>query len=61
MTGRKRNWEGIIPYQFKTSRPESCTARLQVRVPPSVLERLQKIPHWQERVREALEELISKY
>ena len=45
--------------QFKTDRPESCTANLTIRVPPSIKEKLKHKKGWQEKVRQFLEEEVK--
>lgn len=39
---------------FTTERKESLTAKLSLRVPPSLLEKIKKEDNWQEAVRNAL-------
>lgn len=50
----------LVEHQFKTDRPEPCTAKLTLRVPPSQYADLQKIPDWQEKVRDAIAKLVEK-
>ncbi len=47
-------------HQFTTDREESCTAKLQVRVPPSMLDELKEYKNWQEIVRQVLAEKLVK-
>ena len=49
----------IKKYGFKTDRPESLTAKLSMRVAPSMLEELKKKDNWQELVREAIAEKLQ--
>ena len=48
----------LTEHQFTTEREEPCTAKLQVRVPPSMLAELKKYKNWQEIVREVLAEKL---
>jgi hypothetical protein len=48
----------LTEHQFKTDREEPCTAKLQVRVPPSMLAELKEYKNWQEIVREVLAEKL---
>ncbi len=50
----------LAEHQFKTDRQEPCTAKLQVRVPPSMLDELKEYQGWQEIVREVLAEKLVK-
>ncbi len=50
----------LAEHQFKTDREEPCTAKLQVRVPPSMLAELKEYKDWQEIVREVLSEKLVK-
>ena len=54
------NQEKAKATQFKTDRPESCTAQISVRVPPSMKEELKELKGWQEIVRKSLEDAIAK-
>jgi hypothetical protein len=49
----------ISKYHFKTEREESCTAQLNLRVPPSLLEKIKQQENWQEFVRSALVEKLE--
>ena len=46
--------------RFKTDRKESCVARLAVRVPPSMLEKLKKRENWHEFVRVAIAKALEE-
>ena len=48
----------LTKHQFTTDREEPCTAKLQVRVPPSMLAELKEYKNWQEIVREVLAEKL---
>lgn len=48
-----------IENYFKTDRKESCTAQLNLRVPPSLLEKIKEQENWQEFVRSALAEKLE--
>lgn len=49
----------IKEYGFKTDREESLTAKLSVRITPSMLKELRKKDNWQELVRKAIAEKIE--
>ena len=50
-----------IATRFKTKRPESCTAQINIRIPPSLKEKLKNIDSdYKEEVREFLEALVEK-
>ena len=49
----------IKDYGFKTDREESLTAKLSVRITPSMLARLKKKDNWQELVRQAIAEMLE--
>lgn len=38
--------------KFTTDRQESCTAKLTIRIEPSVMEKLKQVEGWQESVRQ---------
>ena len=46
--------------RFKTDRPESCVARLALRVPPSMLEKLKQKDDWHEFVRQAIARALDE-
>ena len=48
----------LVEHQFTTDREEPCTAKLQVRVPPSMLAELKEYKDWQEIVRQVLAEKL---
>jgi hypothetical protein len=50
----------IKQYGFKTDREESLTAKLSMRVAPSMLDELKKQENWQELVREAIAEKLQQ-
>ena len=54
------NPEKIKQHQFTTKRKESCTAQINVRIPPSLKARLKNIDNWHESVRSHLEELVDR-
>lgn len=39
---------------FRTSRKESCTAQMNLKMPPSLLEKIKQQKNWQETVRDIL-------
>lgn len=49
----------IKEYGFKTDREESLTAKLSMRVTPSMLSELKKKDNWQEFVRQAIAEKLK--
>ena len=49
----------IKEYGFKTDREESLTAKLSVRITPSMLKELRKKDNWQELVRQAIAEKLE--
>jgi hypothetical protein len=49
----------IKEYGFKTGREESLTAKLSMRVAPSMLDELKKKDNWQELVRNAIAEKLQ--
>ena len=58
-SGRPGGNPNIKEYGFKTDRPESLTAKLSMRVAPSMLAELKKKDNWQELVREAIAEKLK--
>jgi hypothetical protein len=50
----------IKQYGFKTDREESLTAKLSMRVAPSMLDELKKQKNWQELVRTAIAEKLQQ-
>ncbi len=57
MANKHPKLENLKP--FKTDREESCTAQMNVKVPPSLLAQLKKREHWQEFVRQTLLEKLE--
>ena len=58
-SGRPGGNPDLKNYGFKTDRPESLTAKLSMRVAPSMLAELKKKDNWQELVREAIAEKLQ--
>lgn len=58
-SGRPGGNPEIARYGFTTEREEPLRGRLQVRLAESDLEALKTIPHYQEKVREAIAKLIE--
>lgn len=56
---RSRGNPEVSKYHFKTERKEPCTAQLNLRVPPSLLEKIKEQDNWQEFVRSALAEKLE--
>jgi len=50
----------LAEHQFTTDREEPCTAKLQVRVPPSMLNELKSYENWQEIVRTLVSNELTK-
>lgn len=46
-------------YQFSSDKPEPCTAKLTLRLPPSDYEKLKTLPNWQDQARQAIKALIA--
>ena len=44
---------------FTTDREESCTAQMNVRVPPSLIAKIKQKENWQEFVRQTLKEALE--
>lgn len=59
MANKNPKIDQIKAYTFKTERKESCTAQLNLRVPPSLLLELKKKDNWQELVRQAIAEKLQ--
>lgn len=59
MANKNPRVDQLSAYAFTTDRQESCTATLQVRVPPSLLAELKKKDNWQELVRVAIAKEIQ--
>jgi hypothetical protein len=47
-------------HQFTTDKDEPCTAQMNIRVPPSQLEKLKNIKDWQEKVRGKIAEILAE-
>lgn len=48
------------PALYETNRPEVRDKTLQVRIEPSLLERLRKIENWQDLIRDAAADIVEK-
>ena len=59
-SGRPGGNPDLKNYGFKTDRPESLTAKLSMRVAPSMLAELKKKDNWQELVREAIAKALEE-
>ena len=59
--GRPGGNPDLKEHQFeqKYNWDEPCTAKMTLRLPPSLYENLKKIPDWQERVRKAIAQLVE--
>lgn len=51
------NW---VATQYKTHRKESCTAQINVRIPPSEKAKLKHVENWQEEVRKLITQLTDQ-
>ncbi|AVP91705.1 hypothetical protein FR934_17915 [Synechocystis sp. PCC 6803] len=58
-SGRPGGNPDITNFSFTTDRPEPCTAKLTLRLPPTDYEKLRALENWQELVREKIKELIA--
>ena len=58
-SGRPGGNPDLKKYQYVTDREEPLRARFQIRLSESKLEALKQIPHYQEKVREAIAKLIE--
>ena len=59
MANKNPRIDQIEAYTFKTKRKESCTAQLNLRVPPSLLTEIKNQENWQEFVRQAIAEKLK--
>ena len=59
-SGRPGGNPELKNYGFKTDRSESLTAKLSMRVAPSMLAELKKKDNWQELVREAIAKALEE-
>ena len=57
-SGRPGGNPDITEYSFTTDKPEPCTAKLTLRLPPSEYEKLKTLDNWQELVRQKIRELL---
>jgi L-lysine 2,3-aminomutase len=60
MANKNPKIDQIKAYTFKTQRQESCTAQLNLRVPPSLLSEIKSRDNWQEFVRQAIAEKLQQ-
>ena len=59
MANKNPRIDQIEAYTFKTKRKESCTAQLNLRVPPSLSARIKQKENWQEFVRQTLQKALD--
>ena len=59
MANKNPKIEQIEAYTFKTNRKESCTAQLNLRVPPSLIAKIKQKDNWQEFVRQTLQKAVE--
>ena len=57
MANRNPRIENLRP--FTTDREESCTAQMNVRVPPSLIAKIKQRENWQEFVRQTLTKAVE--
>jgi hypothetical protein len=60
MANKNPKLDQIKAYTFTTERQESCTAQLNLRVPPSLLSQIKNQDNWQEFVRTAIAEKLQQ-
>ena len=60
--GRPGGNPNIAEYGFKKkySWDEPCTAKMGLRLPPSIYEELKTVPEWQEKVRQAIAAIVEE-
>ena len=60
-SGRPGGNPDLEEYQFeqKYDWDEPCTAKMTLRLPPSLYEEVKKLPNWQERVRKAIASIVD--
>ena len=59
MANKNPKTDHLKPYNYKTDREEACTAQINVRIAPSVKEKLQNVKGWQEEVRKFLDTIVE--
>jgi hypothetical protein len=47
-------------FQYTTDKEEPCTAQMNIRMPPSQLEKLKAVKDWKEKVREKIAEILAE-
>ena len=59
--GRPGGNPDIVKYSFKQQYEwdEPCTAKMSLRVPPTLFEQVKQLPNWQEKVRQAMASLVE--
>ena len=59
--GRPGGNPDIGKYSFKQQYDwdEPCTAKMSLRVPPTLFEQVKQLPNWQEKVRQAMASLVE--
>lgn len=58
MANKNPKLENLKP--FTTDREESCTAQMNVRIPPSLFAKIKRKENWQEFVRQTLQKALEK-
>ncbi len=60
--GRPGGNPDIAKYGFKQQYEwdEPCSAKISLRLPPSLSEELKKLPEWQEKVRQAIANMVAE-
>ena len=58
-SGRPGGNPDLEKYRFVSDKPEACTAKLDLRVAPTDLEKLKAIEGWRDILREKIKEIIT--
>ncbi len=56
MANYNGNSKALEKHRFTTDKPESCTGKINLRVPPSVESKIKAKDNWQDEVRDLLKE-----
>lgn len=57
MANKNPKLENLTP--FTTDKEESCTAQMNIRVPPSLIAKIKQKENWQEFVRQTLQKALE--
>lgn len=58
--GRPGGNPSLVAYQFTTDRDEPLTAKITIRLAPSMLEKLKELDNYREFIRQAVTEKLEK-